>query len=185
MRQLTRFTSPADIEGTGFLAIETAVGETDQFLYLPALRRTRRIVSSQKSSSFVNSDFTYEDLERRDVDDAEHVITGEDKIGKVACYVMESRPKKGTDSQYAMWRSKVAKGIYIPLYTEYYNKREKLFKTYKVTRLKKIQGIWTLNEVIMEDLRKKHKTILKINKVIYNQGLDDGIFTRKYLESWK
>ncbi|MBW2742169.1 MAG: outer membrane lipoprotein-sorting protein, partial [Deltaproteobacteria bacterium] len=72
IKQLIRFTSPADIEGTGFLSIEKSEGETDQFLYLPSLRRTRRIVSSQKSNRFVNSDFTYEDMERRPVEDSEH-----------------------------------------------------------------------------------------------------------------
>ena len=61
-RTLIRFTSPADIQGTGFLAIEDGQGGTEQFLYLPALKRTRRIVAGQKSRSFVNTDFTYEDV---------------------------------------------------------------------------------------------------------------------------
>ena len=74
-RQLIRFTSPADIEGTGFLTIEKQGYETEQFLFLPALRRSRRIVTSQKSHRFVNSDFTYEDMERHPVDDYVYAIT--------------------------------------------------------------------------------------------------------------
>ncbi|MBW1717847.1 MAG: outer membrane lipoprotein-sorting protein [Deltaproteobacteria bacterium] len=71
-KTLIRFHSPADIEGTGFLSIEKEGGNTEQFLYLPALRRTRRVVSSQKARRFVNTDFTYEDMERRPVEDSDH-----------------------------------------------------------------------------------------------------------------
>ena len=184
IKQLIRFTSPADIEGTGFLSIEKSEGETDQFLYLPALRRTRRIVSSQKSNRFVNSDFTYEDMERRPVEDSEHKIAGEDKIGNIDCYILESRPKEECDSQYSLLKSTIAKNIYIALHTEYYDKKEKLIKKYRIIKLEKIQDIWTETEVIMEDLKKKHKTILKINNIVYNTNLDDDIFARQNLANW-
>ena len=184
IKQLIRFTSPADIEGTGFLSIEKSEGETDQFLYLPALRRTRRIVSSQKSNRFVNSDFTYEDMERRPVEDSEHKIAGEDKIGNIDCFVLESRPKEESDSQYSLLKSIIAKNIYIALSVEYYNKKGKLIKKYRTIKLEKIQNIWTETEVIMEDLKKEHKTILKINNIVYNINLDDNIFTRQNLGNW-
>ena len=184
IKQLIRFTSPADIEGTGFLSIEKSEGETDQFLYLPALRRTRRIVSSQKSNRFVNSDFTYEDMERRPVEDSEHKIVSEDKIGNIDCYVLESRPKEECDSQYSLLKSFIAKNIYIALSTEYYDKKGKLIKKYRTIKLEKIQNIWTETEVLMEDLKKKHKTILKINNIVYNTNLDDNIFSRQHLANW-
>ncbi len=184
IKQLIRFTSPADIEGTGFLSIEKSEGETDQFLYLPALRRTRRIVSSQKSNRFVNSDFTYEDMERRPVEDSEHRIVGEDKIGNIDCYVLESRPEEESDSQYSLLKSFIAKNIYIALSTEYYDKKGKLIKKYRTIKLEKIQNIWTETEVLMEDLKKKHKTILKINNIVYDTNLDDNIFSRQNLANW-
>ncbi|MCG2759492.1 MAG: outer membrane lipoprotein-sorting protein [Desulfobacteraceae bacterium] len=184
IKQLIRFTSPADIEGTGFLSIEKSEGETEQFLYLPALRRTRRIVSSQKSNQFVNSDFTYEDMERRPVEDSEHIIVGEDKIGNIDCYLLESRPKKESDSQYSLLKSTIAKNIYIALYTEYYDKKGKLIKKYRAIKVEKIQDVWTETEVIMEDLKNKHKTILKINNIVYNTNLDDDIFSRQNLANW-
>jgi len=184
IKQLIRFTSPADIEGTGFLLIETSEGETDQFLYLPALRRTRRIVSSQKSNRFVNSDFTYEDMERRPVEDSEHKIVSDDKIGNLDCYVLESRPKEESDSQYSLLKSFIAKNIYIALSTEYYDKKGKLIKKYRTIKLEKIQNIWTETEVLMEDLKKKHKTILKINNIVYNNNIDDNIFSRQNLGNW-
>ncbi|MDL1967690.1 MAG: outer membrane lipoprotein-sorting protein [Deltaproteobacteria bacterium] len=184
IKQLIRFTSPADIEGTGFLSIEKSEGGTNQFLYLPALRRTRRIVSSQKSHRFVNSDFTYEDMERMPVEDSEHKITGENKIGDINCYVLESRPKEKTDSQYSLLKSFIAKNIYIALSTEYYDKKGRLIKKYRTIKLEKIQNIWTETEVFMENLKKKHKTILKINNIVYDTDLDDNIFSRQNLANW-
>ncbi len=100
-KQIIRFTSPADIDGTGFLTIEKTGYETDQFLYLPALRRTRRIVSSQKSHRFVNTDFTYEDMERHPVDNYLYILKGEKIVGNLECYQLETRPKKNVISQYS------------------------------------------------------------------------------------
>lgn len=184
IRQAIRFTSPADIKGTAFLSIEKAAGETDQFLYLPALRRARRIVTSQKSHRFVNSDFTYEDMERRPVDDSQHTIAGEDRKGPIMCFVLESRPKKGVSSQYSLVKSWITKETYVPVYTEFFDKKGRLIKKYKVLRLEKKQGIWTEMYVKMEDLRRKHKTFLNVKTVTYNTGLEDRLFEVQSLGSW-
>jgi hypothetical protein len=184
IKQLTRFTSPKDIEGTGFLSIEKEIGETEQFLYLPALRRTRRIVSSQKDQRFVNSDFTYEDLERRAVEDSDHTITGREKVGNIPCRILESRPNKEIESQYSLEKTWVAEGIDVPVYREYYDKKGKLIKKYKVLKLQKIQDIWTELEVVMEDLEKEHKTVLRVMSITYNSGLEDQVFTIQNLEKY-
>ena len=183
-KQLTRFTSPSDIEGTGFLSIEKKGGGTEQFLYLPALRRTRRIVSSQKDHRFVNTDFTYEDMERRAVEDSDHQIIGEERIGSTDCWVLESRPKKEVDSQYSLIKSRIAKKVYVPLLVEYFDKKGNLIKKYQVNKLENIQNIWTETEVVMKDLVKKHQTILKTKNIVYNKNLGDQIFARQNLENW-
>ena len=184
IKQFNRFTSPADIKGTGFLSVEKDRGETEQFLYLPSLRRTRRIVSSQKSRSYVNSDFSYEDMERRPVEDFEHIISGEETIENINFYILESKPKKGTRSQYGRIKTRIDPKSFIPLYIEYFDKKEKLIKKYRVVKLEKVQNIWTEMEVIMENMKRKHRTVLKVDKIVYNTGLDDRIFTRQHLESW-
>ena len=183
-KTLIRFHSPADIAGTGFLSIEKEGGDTEQFLYLPALRRTRRVVSSQKARRFVNTDFTYEDMERRSVEDSDHRIAGEEKIGTTDCWVLNSRPKIEADSQYSLIKSRIAKKIYVPVLVEYFDKKGNLMKKYRVNRLENIQNIWTETEVVMEDLRKKHRTILKTKNVVYNTNLNDRVFTRRNLENW-
>ncbi len=182
-KQLIRFTQPADIKGTGFLSIEKQIGKTEQFLYLPSLRRSRRIVSSQKSHRFVNSDFSFEDMQRRPVESFEHRITGVEKISDIECFILESIPKKGTKSQYFRIKSWVAKKIYVPLRVIYFDKKGKLLKKYRVLKLKKIQNIWTETMVTMEDMKRKHKTVLKLHSISYNTGIEDSTFTRKRLES--
>ena len=179
-----RFTSPADISGTGFLSIEDGQGGTEQFLYLPALNRTRRIAATQKGRSFVNTDFTYEDMERRPVDDSEHAVTGSEVIEGVQAWVLESRPKAESDSQYGLVRLWVAKDLDVPLKIDFFDKRDRHIKQYRVQRLENIQGIWTETRVLMEDLTSGHSTVLETRNIEYNVGLPESLFTQQNLENW-
>ena len=184
IKQFNRFLSPADIKDTGFLSIEKDGEETEQFLYLPSQRRSRRIVSSQRSRSYVNSDFSYEDMERRPVEDFEHIISGEETIGNINCYILESKPKDGVETQYGRIKKWIDLQKSMPIYIEYFDKKDKLIKKYRVVTFEKVENIWTEMEIVMEDLKRKHKTVLKVDKIAYNTGLDDEIFTRHYLENF-
>lgn len=183
-KTLIRFLSPADIEGTGFLVLESKPGDTEQFLYLPVLKRSRRIAAAQKSHSFVNSDFTYEDLERRAVEASLHRVVGEETVGETECWVLESTPLENPPSQYGMLRTWAAKASSVPVRIHYFDKTGAHIKTYEVRDLKQVQGIWTEMEVVMENLRDGRRTVLKTSSVRYNMGLDDNTFTVRALESW-
>ncbi len=183
-KSLIRFLSPPDIEGTGFLVLESKPGDTEQFLYLPALKRSRRIATVQKSQSFVNSDFSYEDLERRAVDASQHRVIGEETLGNVPCWVLESTPLETPPSQYGMVRVWAAKEFWVPLRIHYFDKKGQHIKNYEVRNLKQVQGIWTEMEVVMENLKDGHRTILKTLSINYNTGLDDNAFTVQALEAW-
>jgi len=126
---LIRFTAPADINGTGFLTLEkTGSSKTEQYLYLPALKRSRRIVASQKGRSFVNSDFTYEDMQRHPIDEWNFQLDGEETILNRPCYRLLSTPKPDTDTQYRKIYSWVDKQYLMPLRTHLWNKKNKLAK---------------------------------------------------------
>jgi hypothetical protein len=181
-RSLLRFTAPADIKDTGFLTLEDGQGGTEQFLYLPALKRTRRIVAGQKSRSFVNTDFTFEDMERRPVEDSDHAITGEESIGGVDCWILESRPKPASESQYTMIRAWVAKEMLLPLKVDFFTGGPDPVKRYTVLQLENIQDIWTETKVSMEDLDSGHKTVLGTSQIRYNTGVQDSVFTVQALE---
>jgi hypothetical protein len=181
-KRYTRFTSPASIDGTGFLSWEKEDGDDDQFLYLPALRRVRRIVAKQKTNRFVNSDYTYEDQQRRKVDMDDHKILGSETYEGYECWILESIPKETSNSQYGKRVSWIAKDIYVTLKTEFYDKKNRLTKVYTVRELKNIDGIWTNMRYEMHDLERKHRTLMKTFAIQYNRGIPDQIFARQYLE---
>lgn len=180
VKNFIKFIEPKDIKGTGFLLWENETGDDTQYLYLPELGRARRIVSSQKNLRFVNTDFTYEDMQRRRPDKDEHKLLREEKYNGWTCFVVESLPKD--NSQYSKRVSWVDKESLVIVKTEFYDKKGNKSKIFKVNSLEKKSGIWTAMDTVMEDLKDRHKTTLKILEVNYNQGLDDNIFTIHNLE---
>lgn len=183
-KNLIRFTSPADIDGTGFLTIEKEGYETDQFLYLPALRRTRRIVSSQKSNRFVNSDFTYEDMERHPVEDYDYSLLSDKAYLNIECYQLKTQPKKGVESQYSAKVSLIAKQSFVPVHVRYYDKKENHIKTYKVAKLELKDNIWTEMMIVMEDLKRQHKTYIRVDKIEYNIEIQSDQVSKTALEKY-
>ncbi|MBW1794401.1 MAG: outer membrane lipoprotein-sorting protein [Deltaproteobacteria bacterium] len=184
IKSLTRFTSPADIAGTGFLNWDNKDKQDDQFLYLPALKRVRRIVTTQKHLRFVNSDFTYEDMERREVDRDTHQLLGTTQYKDLDCYLIRSIPKEMTNTQYGYFKSWIAKNLNIIVKTEFYDKNQDHYKTYTALALKKIDHIWTITHALLEDHKRNHKTILKLKGIEYNINLSDSYFTKNFLGSY-
>ena len=184
-KSLIRFTTPADIKNTGFLTWENEDRDDDQFLYLPALRRVRRIVSKQKTNRFVNTDYTYEDMQKRKVEEDHHRILRSEFFKKYDCWVLESTPKKPGDSQYGKRISWIIKDIFVTVKTNFYNKKDKLIKGFVIHNLKKIDGIYTVLESEIRDLKRKHRTLMKTDAIRYNRGIPDKVFTRRYLKSPK
>lgn len=178
-----RFTSPASIDGTGFLSWQVEGKDDEQFLYLPELGRERRIASSQKDGDFVNTDFTFEDMQKRIVDKDAHTLLREEKMGAYDCWVIESVPIDPKSSQYKRWVTWVPKGIYLPLRVDYYTRiLRQPTKILTTRRLEKISGIWTAKEVEMKDYERNTMTVLRTNEIKYNKGLPDRMFTRAYLK---
>ncbi|AEH45405.1 hypothetical protein Thein_1544 [Thermodesulfatator indicus DSM 15286] len=181
---LMRFLSPRDIAGTAFLSISYHNGKEEQFLYLPALKRTRRIAGSFKFHRFVNSEFLYEDLDRRYPPKYRHELLREEILQGTPCYVVKTTPKKKKYSSYGYWVQWITKDGYLPIRIDIYDRKGKLFKRFSAQKWEKIQGYWTILESQMENLKKKRLTIIKINKIIYDQGIDPKIFTKRRLERW-
>jgi hypothetical protein len=182
-KSMIRFLSPADVKGTGFLIWENADRDDDQFLYLPALKQDpRRIASSEKGSRFMGTEFTYEDLENRKVDKDDHKLLREDKLDGKQVYVVESIPKKGSDSEYGKLISWVRPDIWIPVKIEFYDKNGALLKVLTVKKIEQIQGIWTTMDSIMDNVQDKKKTELILGKVQYNADIPDEYFTERYLK---
>jgi hypothetical protein len=183
-KRLVRFHSPKTIEGTGFLSWENMDRDDDQFLFLPALKRSRRIAGSQREKSFVNSDYTYEDLERRKPELDQHKIVGHEKVLGYDCVVLESTPRDPSSSQYGKRVSWVAKDMDIILRAAMYDKKGEIIKTFNANNVKLIDDYWTITDSKMSDLLGRHSTRLVIDVMQYNQGVDDEVFTQRYLERY-
>lgn len=179
---VTRFTHPTDIKGVGLLTKDYPGDKNDQWLYLPALDRVRRVSSGRKGGRFVGSDLYFEDLRDREVDMDHHRILGKEKIGKLLCTKLESVPVKKSNSVYAKRVAWIHPGTLIALRVDLYKGRgKKPVKRLSVKRIKRIQGYWTVLDSVMEDLKSGHTTRITVTKAKYNQGVPERIFSSQTL----
>jgi Outer membrane lipoprotein-sorting protein len=186
-RVLIRFLAPNDIKGTGFLVWEHAKQEDERFLYLPALRRVRRIAGAETQESFVGSDLSYEDIGGRELDDYEYTFADRDASwtapdGTVySAWRLESRV---LDSQaiYPRTVSLVRKDNFVVVAADLFNRRNEREKRYEVRRLQQIGRVWTAMEVVMANDLQRTRTELVVNEARYDIGLSDRDFTRRVLE---
>ncbi|MCF7915967.1 MAG: outer membrane lipoprotein-sorting protein [Spirochaetaceae bacterium] len=177
------FHKPASVQNTRFLTVENENGSDDQWIYLPGLGRVRRIAASEGDSSFMGTDFTYDDMQTREVDEDSHTILREEQAGGRDCYVVESVPKDPSDSQYSKRIQWIAKDIWVPMKVDFYDQDGKLLKTLTVERLEKVQGIWTTINTTIENHQTGHATELNVQKLVYNEELPDNLFTTNFLRT--
>ena len=182
-----RFTYPNDIAGTSFLVWERDGAEDERFLFLPALGRVRRIAGSERQESFVGSDFTYEDIGGRALEDYSYTLldanaTFTDAEGRAhPAYQLESRAKQA-DALYPRVVSLVRKDNFVVVRAEIFNRRNEREKEYRVLRLEQVTGIWTAMAVTMTNELDRTRTELTTTSVSYNVGLKESDFSRRELE---
>lgn len=179
---ITFFESPPDVKGTGFLnwSYVDEEKDDDQWLYLPALRKVRRIAASNKGDSFMGTDFTYDDMGERKVKEDNHTLLKSDSLRDTDCYVVESVPKK-TGYIYSKKITWVDKTNWIPLNVDYNDRKGRFLKTL-VMEWQKVDGIWSWKRAEMQNHLTGHKTIIEIQNVKINTGISDGIFKKRTLE---
>jgi Outer membrane lipoprotein-sorting protein len=191
-RLLIRFSYPNDIRGTGFLVWEHPTSDDERFLYLPSLGRVRRIAGAETQESFVGSDFTYEDIGGRELDDYTYAFAGPDGAtwtpagGGAArpAWRLESR-RKDAAAEFPRVVSLVLKDGDVVVGAEIYNRRSERQKTYTVRRLDRIEGIWTVMDSEMANALEKTRTELVVEAMDYNVGLEEADFSRRELERVK
>jgi hypothetical protein len=186
-RLLIRFTYPNDIRGTSFLVWKHPQGEDERFLFLPSLGRVRRIAGSEAQESFVGSDFSYEDIGGRELEDFTYALLDETSAwtspdGAVhPAYRLESK-RKDRSAEFPRVVSLVLKDTFVVVHADVYNRRNEKQKTYSVKRLEAVQGIWTVMQSAMSNDLDRTRTDLLIEKIEYNIGLKEDTFSRRVLE---
>ena len=179
---LIRFLDPEDIAGTGLLSIDKADGSTDQWLYLPALDRVRRISSDRKGGRFVGSDLYFEDLQERKPTKDRHRLLGKQTENGILCEVLESVPLDEDDSVYRKRISWVDPATAIVQRVDYFEKDANIpSKRWLLRNKKRNQGYWTLTDSRMIDLGSGHETRMVVDAALYDQKLPAKLFTSQAL----
>ncbi len=184
------FRSPADVKDTGFLTYDYDEDEKDddQWLYLPALKKTKRIASGDKSGSFMGSDFTYADMTDRKLDNYDYKLLKEDEVGGHPVWVVEGVPntqKEIDETGYTKAVYFVRKDNDVVIRSVAWVKKGKRLKYLDVKKLELIDGIWVPTEMHMtlkKGKSKLHQTILTSENVKFNQELDENDFSVRRLE---
>ena len=178
---LIRFTEPADISGTGLLVHDDPNAASDEWIYLPALGRVRRISSSRLGGRFVGSDIYFEDLQTRHVSEDRHRLTGEATVHGIRCKIVERVPKVPTDSVYTKRVSWIDPHTLLPLRIDYYQENDNPSKRLEALKIERIEGFWTMTDSIMTDLDSGSTTRLTLERVHYNQELPASLFNTRTL----
>jgi hypothetical protein len=180
-KTLVRFTAPPDIAGAGFLQIQKRDGDDERFLFLPDLKRSRRISGNLRASSFMGTDFSFADLDRRDLRESTSQLKSEEAIGKYPCFHVDSKPTR-SDSAYAHIESWLRTDNYLPLKMDMYDRANVLWKTFSALEVRRVKGHWYITKSRMVDHSRSHETSLVIDSVEPSEDIADDEFTVRNLE---
>jgi hypothetical protein len=183
------FFQPADVRNMTFMVYKYPAKDDDRWLFVPAIDLVRRIAARDVRSSFVGSDFTYEDVSGRDIPADTHTLLREEKFGDKDCYVVESVPKEPTD--YVKRISWIDKTSFLPLKEEYYDVQKELARLFTADKIEEVpaaggrerRGIPTATKRTMKNVKAGHRTEVTLTSVSYSVGLPDNIFTERYLRN--
>ena len=181
-KSVLRFDAPAEVKGVALLVVNHPDRASDQWMWTPALQRERRIALQDRSTRFFGTDFSFEDLEERDVDQYDYRLVGDETVDGVACWRIESTPRKTKTSQYTKSNVWVRKDTFVLAQIESYIKND-VVRRLKYSNFVQVQGIWTGRRMEMHDLRRQSRTVLTLEKLEYNVPLRDEDFTLQALRN--
>ena len=181
-KSLSLFDEPADIKGTAMLTYSHGLEPDDQWLYLPALKRVKRIASRNKSGPFMGSEFAYEDLGSQEVEKYSYrYLRDEPCADGLQCWVMERTPayEYSGYSRQVVWLDQAE---YRPIKTDFYDRKGDHLKTLVWSGYQEYAGrYWRADEMLMENHQTGKSTLLKWSNYRFKTGLDDGDFNKNAL----
>lgn len=182
-KKIMFFIAPADVHNTAFMnwSYTEAGKDDDQWIYLPALKRIKRISSDSKSDYFMGSDFTYDDLGDRHPVQDEHTVLREEEFEGEMCYVVESIPKEN-DYIYSKTISWVVQDSWLGKKKEFYDEDGDLLKILTVKQVEKIKDFDIITNSEMHNVQSDHKTIMMLKDVKLDSGIDDSNFTERMMK---
>lgn len=184
-KAIIRFTAPAEVKGVALLVVNHPDRASDQWMWTPALERDRRIALQDRSTRFFGTDFSFEDLEERDVGQFDYVLLGEEPIDGASCWKLQSTPKESKSSQYTRSIVWVRKDTFafarIDSFIDGGDRGDKIVRRLEYRDFEDVQGIWTARVMEMSDLRRASRTRLTLDTLKYNVPMNDADFTLQAL----
>lgn len=180
-KKLMVFLKPNDVKNTTFMSWSFEDGSEDQWIYLPALKKVKRISSDSNSDYFMGSDFTYEDLGDRHPSEDRHKLTGEVSIDGHDCYIVESIPND-EEYMYSKTITWVIKDKWIGYKKEFYDEDEELLKELSLVNFDEHGDVIVLTEVKMNNVQNDHSTIMRLSDVEVNKAIADNKFTERMMK---
>lgn len=186
-QRLTRFQAPADVSGTSILLVEHAAAEDDMWIYLPALKKVRRLVASNKKDSFAGTDFSYGDVIGYAVEAWKHQLVGEESAGSEPCYVIESTP--ATDgvrdsTGYSRRKSWISKARFTTVKFEAWDAEGQLLKRAEFAQFKEVaKDRWIAMSLKATNLQSGHQTEIAFADYVVDESVAADRFTTRALEA--
>jgi hypothetical protein len=175
-KAVLRFTAPAEVKGVSLLIHNHPERASDQWMWTPALQRDRRIALQDRSTRFFGTDFSFEDLEERDVDQYDYEMLGDEVVDGATCWKIETTPKKSRSSHYSRSIAWIRKDNYLMVRLDNFVDNE-VVKRLSTDNIENVEGIWTARLLEMSDLRRGTRTRLTLQDVGYNTPVNDREFT--------
>jgi outer membrane lipoprotein-sorting protein len=181
-KSIVRFSAPADVAGAGFLQIQKKDGDDDRFLFLPELKRSRRISGNLTTTAFMGTDFSFADLDRRDFRESTARSLGADEnIGRFPCYHIDVTSRR-SGSEYSHIEVWIRKDNFLPLKMLMFDKANVLLKTFTVQEVRRVQNQWFITKSQMVNQAQSHTTDLVIDQIVVKSDIPDEEFTVRALE---
>lgn len=181
-KSLTIFDEPKDVRGTALLTFTHKVEPDDQWLYLPALKRVKRIASRNKSGPFMGSEFAFEDMSSQEIEKYDYKYLKDEPCGELTCFVVERFPKD-ENSGYTRQIAWIDQAEYRVQKVDYYDRKESLLKTLTVSKYNQyLDKYWRPSESLMVNHQTKKSTTLTWENYQFQTGLSDGDFTKNSLK---
>ena len=185
-KSLTIFDSPKDVAGTAFLNFTHKVGDDDQWLYLPALKRVKRISSSNKSGSFMGSEFAYEDIASQEIEKYTYKWLRDEMYNSLECFVIERYPVDRKNSGYSRQVVWLDKEEYRTQKVEYYDRKNAHLKTLTMSGFQQyMEKYWRPAKMLMINHQTGKSTELQFSNYQFNIGLNDEDFNKNSLKRLK
>ena len=186
-KNVTVFRSPKDVAGVSYLSFDYpdnadgSVKDSDSWLYLPAMKKVRRVSGSSKDDDFQGTDFTYDDMGERSLGKDSFKLLGSETFDGVDCWILEytAKDKNAKISRRVMW---IEKSNYVTRKGEYFDRQGNKFKELLCENIEQSSGYWSVKKMTMTNIITNHKTVYEATEVKYDLPLDTNLFTVSALE---